>query len=32
MNDLVFLAVIVIIFLSGIWFVDVCDRLRRIGK
>jgi hypothetical protein len=28
MNDLIFIAVTLVIFLSGIRFVDVCERLR----
>jgi hypothetical protein len=29
MDDLIFLAAALVIFLSGIWFVDGCERLRR---
>jgi hypothetical protein len=32
MNDLIFVAVTLLVFLSGILFVDGCERLRRIGK
>lgn len=32
MSDLIFLAVTLVMFISGVWFVDVCERLRRIGK
>jgi hypothetical protein len=32
MKDAIYLMLSVFIFLSGIWFVDGCERLRRIGK
>jgi len=32
MSDLVFVALSALLFLSGVLFVDGCERLRRIGK
>ena len=32
MRDIIFSMLALLLFLSGIWFTSLCERLRRIGK